>query len=923
MFKHFYRLLVVFIFTFIGYGQSEKLRTLDSLESRYLKGLNNAPADTTLQRIHRFINRVNNLQVKDSIYIVKTEIAVSNLILLHGRSGQSDSASYYYNQAMKTFTTKEQIADAHRIRALVEFFDLHIDQALYYYDQALEEASSFETDEFKTVILLDLCLFYRYAEEFESAQQIIDELKQGISDSTPPSHLFRIQYEDFYLKTEEEKYSEALEVLKQIDITGILHNSILFRGYHEAFVDAYINLKQYDSALYHNNIAVNSPKSVASFSPIDDYTYYANIYHKKGEYTTALSYLNSIEDTSAVNNSNYSLKDFHEWSYKIHKSLGNEALALKNYERFHEIKSVFDEELKLKQAGILKYKLNKDKALNALKIKQAKAEIKQKQNLFVLIILFIIAVVIFLIIFFIYRRKQEQKQAQLIQNTKLNKVRNQYLESITHEFKTPISVNIGYLELIKSNVLNPAKATDFIEKLQKTQHKLLSNINEFLNFIKLENQSNIYAQQNESLNLYDFIVDKLQDFEPFCISKGITLHFESNISRNQYFSFDYSKLEKVINNLVDNAIKFSNNNQAIYVSCTVNTASLSIAVKDEGIGMAEDQQDKIFSRFYQTRQGKSLEGFGIGLYLVKEFVNTWGGNISLRSALNKGSTFTIDIPYDQEKLASLKSEQQKIVLFDDEKDKANQTSYSILVVEDQYDMADYIKDLLSNHYNCDYAYNAKEALEKISQHDYQLIISDYKMPYMSGIEFKELLDKEEKTAEIPFILISASHIQEDISNLVKRKHVVYLEKPFNGKTLIDLISDFIGKTVNKNKIVSSGEYKSQNNDTAINAFINKTNAFIIENLKNENLKVEDIAKDLGLSQNQFSRQIQEYTGQTASKIIVEIKLLKAYEYIKASKFKTINELMYNVGFSNRFYFYKKFYERFGVKVGDMFKAYKK
>jgi signal transduction histidine kinase len=243
--------------------------------------------------------------------------------------------------------------------------------------------------------------------------------------------------------------------------------------------------------------------------------------------------------------------------------------------------------------------------------------------------------------------------------------------------KPPISVHIGYLDLIRSNILNPTKAVNFIEKLQKTQHRLLSNINEFLHFIKLENHSKIDAHQNKSLNLYDFILDTLQSFEPFCLSKGIKLHFKTNISRSHNFSFDYSQLEKVINNLVDNAIKFSNFNQNIYFNFTVNTASLSISVKDEGIGIAQDQQDKIFSRFYQRSQGKSSEGFGIGLYLVKELVNIWSGKISLSSELNKGSTFTIDIPYSQEELGPLKSEQQDTVLFDDEKDKANQTAFNI------------------------------------------------------------------------------------------------------------------------------------------------------------------------------------------------------------------------------------------------------
>lgn len=920
MLFHFCRIFLVITFTTNVFSQNHNFRTLDSLEYIYLTDIDNVSNDVTLKRIHRFLKAVDHSNINDSIYFIKKEKAVTNLILLHSRTRNADSARYYYNQAINTFKSTKERVEAHRIRALLEFFDLQIDQSLYYYGLALEEAKLLDTDEFKTKILIDLSLFYRYAEDYDSAAQIIDKLKRSITDSTKAFNLFRIRYEDFYVKTHQEKYQEALKVLHQIDTTDILSSSIILRGYHEAFVDAYINLQKYDSALYHNDIAVNSPKSAASFSPIDDYTYYANIYHNKGEDDKALFYLNKIPDTSAVNNSNYSLKDFHEWSYKVHKALGNDVLALINFEKYHDIKSVIDKEIRQKQAGIIKYKLDKDKTLNALKIKQAKTESAQKQKLYVMTVLFIVFLAIVLIIFFIHKYKQDKKQLKLVQSTKLFSLKNQYIESITHEFKTPVSINVGYVDLIKSNILNPLKVADYADKLQNIQQGLLNNLNELLTFIKLENHVSIQAHHLETLLLYDFTKLKLQAFEPICLHKGIRLHYQTNINPKQSFKFDYSKLDKVIGNLVDNAIKFSNVNQNIYINFMINKASISLIVKDEGIGISKTDQANIFNRFYQTQAGKETQGFGIGLFLVREIVNTWNGTITVDSELNKGTEFRIDIPFSSNELQDLKSDLHKMAFFEEEKSKYKPTTATILIVEDQFEMAEYIEDILTLEYVCDYAHDGNEALECLDRQDYDLIISDYKMPNMNGVQLKKEIDIDKKKSLIPFILISASTIQEDISELLKRKNVVYLEKPLKKDNLLDVINGYIGLKHNKDKITTLKELDDFKNKKS--TFIHKTNAFILKNLQNENLKVQDIAEHLNLSSGQFSREIREYTGQTASKILLEIRLLKAYEFIKVSKFKTISELMYNAGFNSRSYFYNKFEERFGVKVGDMVKEYK-
>jgi signal transduction histidine kinase/DNA-binding response OmpR family regulator len=915
MYKHLLLLLCFILFNLSVDAQSDDIKILDSLDYIYCKDINCVPADTTIKRIKNFIKTYDALNIKDSTNIVKKGKAYTQLMLMFSRKRKKDSVDYYYNMTITNFQNPKVKSEAHRIMALTYMFAQDANKALQFYDKALQEAKLDTNENTERTILLELSLFYRYAEDFEDARDILTELTKKDTLN------FRTVYEDVYIKFHFEEYNEALNQLKQVDSSAI-KDKLMFRAYHEAFVDAYINLKQYDAALHHNDIAVKDSRSIASFSPIDDYTYYAKIYHKKGENNKALSYLNKIPDTSVASNSNFSLKDFHELSYLVHKSLGNAELAFKNYEKYHDIKAVFDEEIKQKQAGILKYKLNKDKVLNALKTKQIEENLKKKQELYAIVFAFIAVIILLLVLFFINKIRQNRKEFKLKQNTKLNKLKNQYLENITHEFKTPLSVIIGYQDLVKANLLNPSKAIHYIEKTQQAQHKLMTSLNEFLTFIRLENNSKIDIYLKENLILYDFLVDTLQGFEPLFLSKGSTLNFKTNIHKNSTLSFNYSRLEKVINNLVDNAIKFSEVNQSVNVRFMVTDSEFLLIVEDQGKGISSEDQSKIFSRFFQTYSGKQSNGFGIGLYLVNEIVRSLNGEINVESTLGQGTSFTISIPLNTEELVGLKASPVEMVLFEKDTATTEQDRYNILIVDDQYEMLEYITEILPKDYTCDHAFSAEEALHKIETSSYDLIISDYKMAEMSGYQLKLKLNENKKTSTIPFILISAFVINENFLDIEDSKGFIFLQKPFKDDNLIQIVNTFIRKKTNAKIMANTSETAEVEMDNEIQAFINKTNAYIINNLRNENLQVEDIANHLDLDKNTFSKLIKEYTGKTTIKIIIEIRLLKAYEYFKSAKYMTINETRIAVGINNRSYFNKKFTERFGVKPGDMFNAYK-
>ncbi len=377
--------------------------------------------------------------------------------------------------------------------------------------------------------------------------------------------------------------------------------------------------------------------------------------------------------------------------------------------------------------------------------------------------------------------------------------------------------------------------------------------------------------------------------------------------------------------MISNAIKYSNSNTSVFLTFNISASNLIISVKDEGYGIDEKDKEKIFDRFYQTSSNRSIGGFGIGLSLISELVKRLGGTITLESELNKGSLFKVKLPYKLSNFnintSSVNNEFKLLTDFKslDETSNTMENYPKVLIVDDNTEMVSYLKEIFSDFVNCTFAFNGNEALTKVNDTDFDLIISDVRMPEMNGFQFKKELNETSHYREIPFILMSS--VSEIKSNKFKTDLGIndYLEKPFTKNEIISRVQLSLERTLNRKKIV--GEKITTDFDSNSNRLVEQIRECIISNITNPELNVNMLAEACGYSQKRLNEILKIKLGLSLVNVILEVKLLKAYEFIVKNKFTTIKEVMFAVGINSRPYFYKKFNERFGIKIGELKNKY--
>ncbi len=519
------------------------------------------------------------------------------------------------------------------------------------------------------------------------------------------------------------------------------------------------------------------------------------------------------------------------------------------------------------------------------------------------------------------KNKKLQAEIALKKELEFTEIRTKFLGNISHEIRTPISLIIGYLNLMKENK-KPASNKKYIDRALFNCEKVISDANEVLTLIKFEKQK---TQLNLiDLPLNDFIQNTFFAFENTAAYQQIKLQFESTISPTITLKFDFEKLEKILNNIVSNALKYSNKKTIISLACSIENDSLKIAIKDQGMGISTEEQPKIFERFYQTSSKKSTGGLGIGLSLVQELVAFLKGEIKLKSKLEQGSTFTLQFPIEPTKTTKHNKKQLKesvipatlikdTLLFNSEKPL-------ILVVDDNIEMLRFLKELFVPYFNCMFAYHAIEALNLAKHNTFDLVSSDVMMPDIDGFEFKSMINQIEGYEHVPFIMLSANTFS---SSKIKGFNLGindYITKPFESIELITRMhnllknSNALKRLALKNKRIKKEEKHALTHEQQLIKKITKT---IENNLEDEHFKIDNLAKEIGYSQRQLSRILIKNTGLSPVKFILELKLKEAYSLIKSKKHPTLSEVRFKVGINSGSYFTKKFKERFGITPSNL------
>ena len=726
-----------------------------------------------------------------------------------------------------------------------------------------------------------------------------------------------------------ENYDAALLVLQTVKENN-LDNPNLKEMYYDVLHDTYNGLNNYTLGEYYLD-KMFTPVNGNSLGLFKDLHYSVDklqyaIY--KNDTKQADFYFNNLNNTQSS-----SLSYFQRFSKE--KTIGN-YYAFKNsfkkafsyLKKSDSIQNAANIKKERSKYDIQRYYIQLNEELN--KMKQLNLEKDQilvtKRNQYFMIGFFIVFVfaAIFLFINGKRKKKQYQLKASLESQKTILESKEKFLENMSHEIRTPITSIIGYLNLLSEENLVNDKRVKYTNIAIKNSNKMISSIDSFLTLLRSEKTS-IVQNKRISFNLNDFILERLTYYIPDFEIKKMKLYYKVNFKDKVTISYDIESLKAIINNLISNAIKYSNSNTSVFFTFNISASNLIISVKDEGYGIDEKDKEKIFDRFYQTSSNRSIGGFGIGLSLISELVKRLSGTITLESELNKGSLFKVKLPYKLSNFnintSSVNNEFKLLTDFKslDETSNTMENYPKVLIVDDNTEMVSYLKEIFSDFVNCTFAFNGNEALAKVNDTNFDLIISDVRMPEMNGFQFKKELNETSHCREIPFILMSS--VSETKSNKFKTDLGIndYLEKPFTKNEIISRVQLSLERTLNRKKIV--GEKNITDFDSNSNRLVEQIRECIISNITNPELNVNMLAEACGYSQKRLNEILKIKLGLSLVNVILEVKLLKAYEFIVKNKFTTIKEVMFAVGINSRPYFYKKFNERFGIKIGELKNKY--
>ena len=536
----------------------------------------------------------------------------------------------------------------------------------------------------------------------------------------------------------------------------------------------------------------------------------------------------------------------------------------------------------------------------------------------------------------LYFEREKHQQFEALNDKKI-----QFFTNISHEFKTPLTLILTPLEDIIEQG-NTQFSNEIKEKhniIYKNAKRLSRLINELMDFRKLQfNKMSINASL---INLIPFIEEITSHYEEEAISKNIILSVEYEETDISIWS-DPSMLEKIIFNLLSNAFKATPEGGLITVRISNPKDSIllplvnenepvmaaEIIVKDTGRGIKDENIDKVFDRFYQVDEmnNQYYGGTGIGLELVKDFIDLHKGKIVLTSKEGFGTEFKIYFPQGyshlkegnvnnkDKKAINQYSEFQKENLDKDLNEPKSTSKKRLLIIEDNTELRTYLKNELKYEYYIKEAENGLEGLEKANKYIPDVIITDIMMPIMDGFELCQRIKNDLKTSHIPLLMITAKGLQIDKVRGIDFGADIYLNKPFNMKVL----KSHLNQLIISRQILFDKYFNGLNNDivsentTSLDMeFINNLLIFINDNISDENLNVENLAEKLLLSRSKLYRKIKALTGGTANEFIRKIRLEKSKNLIENSEY-TISEICYKVGFSSPSYFTKCFKEYFDI-----------
>lgn len=524
-------------------------------------------------------------------------------------------------------------------------------------------------------------------------------------------------------------------------------------------------------------------------------------------------------------------------------------------------------------------------------------------------------------------RRSEKKHAKAIDelNSKkeieIHEAKINFFTMIAHEIRTPVSLIIGPLEKIMQSTHIPTNERQELEIIDRNSQRLLYLVNQLLDFRKVEQKE--MRMKFTSQSIKELMQAVCERFSPTLQQNGVNF---SVTYPDEHFHADVDKeaMTKVLSNLLTNANKYTQSRIEVRFQEHPEKQTFSIEVQDNGKGMSEEELTKIFKPFYQASENKP--GTGIGLSIVKGIVEAHHGQVNVTSQPGHGSSFMITLPQKQENLSAEEEENQAgNPLPEDIIPEQNATASMsqkvlpiMLIVDDNEDMLNFLSSHFQTSYTIVTAVDGVDAINKLKEQEVALIISDWMMPNMNGIDLCKAVRNNQLTSHIPFILLTAKTDTEAKITSMNCGADAYIEKPFSLQYLEACIKNLLELRLQLRQKFSQMPTVSINSIAANQSdkvFLEKMNHLIEENLNNEELSVDFLAEKLCISRSGLFVKIKGLANTTPNEMIQIIRLKKAASLLLENQYR-INEVSYMVGFNNPSYFSKCFQKQFGMKPGE-------
>ena len=523
-----------------------------------------------------------------------------------------------------------------------------------------------------------------------------------------------------------------------------------------------------------------------------------------------------------------------------------------------------------------------------------------------------------------------------------------FFTNISHELRTPLTLIADPVEMLLEDTGIKGKSRELLKMVQRNALALQQLVSNILDFRKIQNGK-------MELKLYRFDIVKtltmwVGDFQLTAERKQIRLHLDvDDLKGSHEMIADQEKISRIVFNLLSNALKYTPAGGEIFVSLKDEGANLRLDVKDTGKGISQDEADKIFERFFQAKGAAS--GTGIGLALVKSFVELHHGEARVESEPGKGSDFIVVIPREQEGDSQVIHNDvdivdnsvnasastgknvvdESVLQYIDDGDRSrgkvqqlvseNTNRSTVLVIDDNTDIRQYERTLLQDEYIVLEAADGKEGLAVALKEVPDLVICDVMMPVMDGLEFTKQLKTNTATSHIPVIMLTAKNLEEHRAEGYEHGADSYITKPFHSKVLLARIENLLRqRQLLKHLYQGTKETEKEISESLLEdrdkQFLKQLQAIIQKNLSDSEFGVEDMGQQIGLSRVQLYRKVKAMTGSSVVDLLRKARLAKARRLLE-TRSMSVSEVAYEVGFSAPSYFTKCFKEEYGMLPGDV------